>query len=79
MLQCILSAGGEGGGASTGVPQEVPGQPRELDHNRASYYVAVLIGVLVVREVVQALVSIKRYLASQEYCIIIELPILLQC
>ncbi len=35
--------------------------------------------VLVVREVVQALVSLKRYLASLEYCIIIELPIMLQC
>ncbi len=38
-----------------------------------------LIGVLVVREVVQALVSLKRYLASLEYWIIIELPIMLQC
>ncbi len=41
-------------------------KPRELYHNRASYYVAVLIGVLVVREVEQALVSLKRYLASLE-------------
>ncbi len=55
------------------------GQPRVLDHNRASYYIAVLIGVLVVREVVQALVSLKRYLASLENWIIIELPIMFQC
>jgi hypothetical protein len=39
----------------------------------------VLIGVLVVREVVQALVPLKRYLASLENWIIIELPIMLQC
>jgi hypothetical protein len=39
----------------------------------------VLIGVLVVRELIQALVSLKRYLASLEDWIIIELPIMLQC
>jgi hypothetical protein len=39
----------------------------------------VLIVALVVREVVQALVSLKRYLASLENRTIIELPIMLQC
>jgi hypothetical protein len=54
-------------------------QPRVLDHNRSSYYIAVLIGVLVVRELVQALVSLERYLASLENYNYKELPIMLQC
>jgi hypothetical protein len=54
-------------------------QPRVLDHNRSSYYIAGLNGALVVRKVVQVQVSLRSYLACFEHWIIIELPIMLQC